>query len=102
MSELLHNVDRRRPRRGHASGVSVESVLTEQAKGVLMLRYGINSYEALAVLARWAHESASSIDDLARALTHGICQGRDLGSHQDAWLVRWLEQQLRCDVPDAS
>ncbi len=71
--------------------------VVEQAKGVLMLRYGIGSYEALAVLGRWSQESGFSIPDLSRAITHGVCQGHR-GSTYEAGLVRWLEQRLRDDL----
>jgi hypothetical protein len=74
-----------------------ETAVIEQAKGVLMLRYGIGSYEALAVLGRWSQESGFSLSDVARAITHGVCQGRS-GTPYEAGLVRWLEQRLRDDV----
>jgi hypothetical protein len=98
MSVLPH-VDRS-PRAAYPSPVSVESPVTEQAKGVLIMRYGINSYEALAVLARWSHQSGASIGELARALTHGVCQGRRSASRDDVALVRWIEQRLRADVSE--
>jgi hypothetical protein len=98
MTDLAPTVERIRPSSAYTSAVSMETLATEQAKGVLMLRYGINSYEALAVLARWAHESASSIGELSRAITHGVCQGRKFSSRQEALLVRWIEQRLRSDV----
>jgi hypothetical protein len=101
MTDLASHPDQRHPRASYSSSVSVGAIVTEQAKGVLMLRYGINSYEALAVLARWAHESASSIDELSRALTHGVCQGHGVASREGTWLVRWLEQRLRGDVATA-
>lgn len=100
MSVLPH-LDRRSSSASGASAVSVETQVTEQAKGVLMLRYGINSYEALAVLARWSHESGASIGQLARCLTHGVCQGRRFASQDDEALIRWIEQRLRTDVTEA-
>jgi len=97
MTDLATHQDRRQPLT-QPSAVSLERMATEQAKGVLMLRYGLNSYEALAVLARWAHESAASIGELSRAITHGVCQGRGFTTREEAWLVRWIEQRLRTDV----
>ncbi|HSE07315.1 MAG TPA: ANTAR domain-containing protein [Nocardioidaceae bacterium] len=75
-----------------------EMAVIEQAKGVLMLRYGIGSYEALAVLGRWSRESGFGIEDLARAITHGVCQGRPGSAPEQTGLVRWLEQRLRDDI----
>lgn len=76
-----------------------EMAVVEQAKGVLMLRYGIGSYEALAVLGRWSQQSGFTIPDLARAITHGVCQGHSTG--EETALVRWLEQRLRDDLTGA-
>jgi len=75
-----------------------ELAIVEQAKGVLMLRYGIGSYEALAVLGRWSQERGASLHELARALTHGVCQGHCGPGAEQTALVRWLEAQLRKDV----
>lgn len=75
-----------------------ELAVVEQAKGVLMLRYGIGSYEALAVLGRWSQESGVSIGDLSRAITHGVCQGHPGTAPGETGLVRWLEQRLRDDI----
>jgi hypothetical protein len=77
-----------------------ELAVVEQAKGVLMLRYGIGSYEALAVLGRWSQESGVAIEDVARAITHGVCQGHAGTAPEQTGLVRWLEQRLRDDVAD--
>lgn len=74
-----------------------EPAVVEQAKGVLMLRFGIGSYEALAVLERWSHETGEPLPAVARAITHGICQGHDGAG--DGSLVRWLEQRFREDLP---
>lgn len=78
-----------------------ELAVIEQAKGVLMLRYGIGSYEALAVLGRWSRETGSSLDDTARVLTSSICQGRSTTAAHQEFLARWLEQRLREDLPEA-
>ncbi len=75
--------------------------VVEQAKGVLMFRYGVSSYEALAVLGRWAAESGYSLSIVARAITLGVCQGRWGTGRPDAGLVRWLENRLRAEVADA-
>jgi hypothetical protein len=77
-----------------------EKPVVEQAKGVLMLRYGIGSYEAFAVLLGWSREAGLSVAVLARALVEGVCQGRVTSYGGRAMLVRWLEQRLRNDIPD--
>jgi hypothetical protein len=77
-----------------------EMAVIEQAKGVLMLRYGIGSYEALAVLGRWSQESGVSLGDLSRAITHGVCQGHTGSAAASTALVRWLEQRLREDLTE--
>ena len=77
-----------------------ESAVVEQAKGVLMLRYGVGSYEAFAVLVRWSREAGVVLQEAARALREGVCKGRVAAAHLDPWLVRWLEQRLRTEVND--
>jgi hypothetical protein len=75
-----------------------DSAVVEQAKGALMLRYGIGSRESLAVLERWALEAGAPVRDVADALVNGICLGR-VAPETDG-TVRWLEQRLRGDVSD--
>lgn len=71
--------------------------VVEQAKGVLMLRYGIGSYESLATLAQWSHDAHLSLPEISRALVKGICQGHSGPSERG--VVRWLEHRLREEVP---
>jgi hypothetical protein len=70
--------------------------VVEQAKGVLMLRYGIGSHESEAVLERWAGEALVPIEEVAQALVAGICQGRVRPGTEGT--VRWLEQRLRSGI----
>lgn len=72
--------------------------VVDQAKGALMLRYGIGQRESLAVLDRWAQESGASLPEVAGALVHGICLGRVTAGTEVT--VRWLEQRLRGEVGD--
>ncbi len=74
-----------------------QDTVIEQAKGVLMLRYGIGSYESLATLAQWSRDAHVSLPELSRALVKGICQGH--AGTRDRGLVRWLEHRLREEVP---
>jgi ANTAR domain len=82
-------------RRGQP-GQPLDTVV-EQAKGVLMLRYGIGSYESLATLAQWSHDTHLTLPELSRALVKGICQGH--AGPRDRGVVRWLEHRLREEVP---
>ena len=75
-----------------------DSCLVEQAKGALMLRYGVGSRESLAVLERWSLEAGVPVRDVADALVTGICLGR-VTAETDG-MVRWLEQRLRGGISD--
>lgn len=66
----------------------------EQAKGVMMLLYGVNSHTAYAVLLRWSRRSGADIDRLAHVLLHAICQNDPLTEVREAQLVRWMRTQL--------
>ena len=76
----------------------VETAVVEQAKGVLMLRYGVGSFEALGTLVRWSRDVDVTVVQIARTLTEGVCQGRTPADEQARWLLRWLEQRLREDI----
>ena len=75
-------------------------VLIEHAKGALMLRYGLDSHQAFAVLVRWARVTQLPVVGLAEALVHGICEGSPRTERRQRALLRWLEQQLLHDTPD--
>jgi hypothetical protein len=70
-------------------------LLMEHAKGALMLRYGIDSCQALAVLVHWARGSSTSLEVVAHTLVHGICEGNPQTAARQRPLMRWLEQELR-------
>ncbi|MCP3420568.1 ANTAR domain-containing protein [Nocardioides pinisoli] len=75
-----------------------DSRVVEQAKGALMLRYGIGSCESRAVLDRWAREAEAPVTEVSAALVDGICLGRD--DPDTEVMVRWLEQRMRSDLSD--
>ncbi|HSK32911.1 MAG TPA: ANTAR domain-containing protein [Propionicimonas sp.] len=77
-----------------------DRAVVEQAKGALMLRYGVTSCESLAAMARWAHEAHVTLAEVAHALVTGICQG--LVTPDTQGMVRWLEQRLRADIGEAA
>ena len=76
------------------------AAVVEQAKGVLIFRYGVDADAAYSLLELWAAEAGFPVEDVACAVVHDICQGR----HDDATearLVRWLEERLRHEPPVA-
>lgn len=70
-----------------------DRAVVEQAKGVLMLRYGVGARESQAVLERWAGEALVPVAEVADALVSGICQGHVTPEADGT--VRWLEQRIR-------
>lgn len=79
-------------------GRTISPHTVEHAKGALMLRYGINSHQAFAVLVRWARESGTDVGEIAHILMHGICQGHVAVEVREGHLVRWVEEQLRQNI----
>ena len=80
--------------------VDARCSIVEQAKGALMLHYGIDSYQALAVLVRWARVTRTPVRTIAQAFLHGICEGNPRTDAQQRPLIRWLEDQLRLGDPE--
>lgn len=72
----------------------------EQAKGALMLRYGVDSHQALAVLVRWGRVTRTPVHTVAHTLLHGICEGNPQTQARQQPLIRWLNGQLRDGDPD--
>lgn len=75
--------------------VDARPTVVEQAKGALMLHYGIDSHQALAVLVGWARTSRTPVVQIAHALLRGICEGNPQTEVRQRELLRWLEAQLR-------
>jgi hypothetical protein len=80
--------------------IDANRLMVEQAKGALMLRYGIDSHQAFAVLVRWSRVTRTPVPALARALLHGICEESPQTQLRQRALVRWLEDQLRNGDPE--
>lgn len=74
----------------------------EQAKGALMMWYGVDSHQALAVLVRWGRVTHTPVRTVAETLLHGICEGNPQTRRRQRPLVRWLTAQLREGDPDLS
>lgn len=79
--------------------VDVNPALMEQAKGALMLHYGVDSHQAFAVLLGWARTSGTPVTTIAHALLRGICEGNPQTEARHQALMRWLEAQLRAGDP---
>ena len=73
--------------------------VVEQAKGALMLRYGVGSYESLGAMVAWAREAEVTVHEVAHALVKGVCQGHVTPDTRA--MVRWLEKRLRTDIVEA-
>ncbi len=70
----------------------------DQAKGVLMLRYGISADRAFEVLVRWSQQANVKLRVLAGALLQ-VAQGADPLTPEDTGVdLRWLAAQLRADA----
>lgn len=69
--------------------------LIEQAKGALMLYYGIDSHQAFAVLVGWSRISHAPLTTIAHTLLRGICEGNPQIDIRQRALLRWLASQLR-------
>lgn len=80
--------------------VDVKPALIEQAKGALMLHFGVDSHQAFAVLLGWARTSHTPVAVIAHTLLRGICEGNPQTEVRQRALLRWLEAQLRDGVPD--
>jgi|SRR5688572_19980160 hypothetical protein len=74
--------------------------LLEQAKGALMLHFGIDSHQAFAMLVSWARTSRAPVPTIAHTLLRGICEGNPQTEARQRSLMRWLEGQLRNGLPD--
>lgn len=89
------------PQRGLAGSRSTTTppgAVLEQAKGVLIFRYGIGADAALGLIELWAAERDATVDAVAQAVVRDICEG-DRSQPSDPALVRWLEDRLRHELP---
>ena len=77
------------------SEIHATLALIEQAKGALMLHYGVDSHQAFAVLVGWSRMSHTPMTTIAHTLLRGICEGNPQIEIRQRALLRWLESQLR-------
>lgn len=81
--------------------IDANRALIEKAKGMLMRRYGIASYRALAVMVRWAHMTRTPIHTIAGTLLRNPSEG-DSQTVRQRTLIRWLENQLCHGNPEVA
>jgi len=73
----------------------------DQAKGVLMLRYGLTSARAFDVLVRWSQHANVKLRVVSVALLQAIGEeARPLSAPES--LVAWVSAQLDGDAPGSS
>jgi hypothetical protein len=77
--------------------IDANRALIEQAKGALMLRYGMDHFQAFALLVRWSRLTHTPVHSLAGTLVHGLGEANTDARHRP--LIRWLEDQLRQTDP---
>lgn len=80
--------------------IDAHRAVVERAKGTLMLRYGIDSHQAFALLVRWSRVTRTPVTTIAQTLLRGICEGNPHTVLRQRSLVRWLEVQLSNGDPD--
>lgn len=68
----------------------------EQAKGMLMLCYDVDSDHAFAILRRFSQHRNVKLHTIAHTLVHAIYR-HDVTTSWDTTLVRWLHEQLNMD-----
>lgn len=107
-NRLLESLQRERITDGAAASdrsvlesceVDANPALMDQAKGALMLHYGVDSHQAFAVLLGWARLSGTPVPTIAHVLLRGICEGNPQTEVRHRTLMRWLEAQLRSGDP---
>lgn len=79
--------------------IDARPALVEQAKGALMLHYGVDSHQAFALLLGWARVSCTPMATITHTLLCGICEGNPQTAARQPALMRWLEAQLRDGDP---
>lgn len=84
---------------GAAATDSAAPALIEQAKGALMLHYGVDSHQAFGMLVGWSRVTRTPVPTIAHTLLRGICEGSPQVEVRQRPLLRWLEEQLRDGEP---
>ena len=75
-------------------------LVIEQAKGVLALRYGIDSHQAFAMMVRWSRTVHTPVHAIAHTLMLGLREDSPQTTYRQRPLMLWLEEQLRGNDSD--
>jgi hypothetical protein len=90
------------PRHVVAAGIPQQRTRTavvEQAKGALMLLYGLEAPAAQSLLQEWSCASGYGQVELSEALLYGVSPDGDTAPPEE--LMLWLTHRLRCAGPAA-
>jgi hypothetical protein len=71
----------------------------DQAKGALILRYGLDDDAAFALLRRWSQTSNTKVRTIAETLIKVCRDGSRTSAQSD--LAEWLEHQVCDPLPEA-
>jgi hypothetical protein len=71
----------------------------DQAKGALMLRYGLDASAAFELLRRWSQTSNTKVRTIADTLVNVVCQD-GAGAPRNPALAKWLNEQVRRPICD--
>jgi hypothetical protein len=95
--EQWRDADMTAPSESHGlehRAIDANRALIEQAKGALMLRYGIDHFQAFALLVRWSRLTHTPVHSMAETLVHGLGEANAFTDARHRPLIRWLEEQL--------
>jgi hypothetical protein len=77
----------------HLRGVLCRRAVIEQAKGALVLRYGLDDDAAFALLRRWSQTRNVKVHIVADTLVNVVCRGAPPPPGADE-LAEWLREQI--------
>ena len=79
--------------------IDANRVAVERAKGALMRRYGLQTFQAFSLMVRWSRLTRTPIHTLARTLVQRVDEADPQSPRRHRLLIRWLEDQLRHGDP---
>ena len=94
-------VEMLRRENAHLRGLVHRRAVIEQAKGVLILRYGLDDDAAFALLRRWSQNSNVKLHTIAETLVNVVCrEGPRSGG--DRAFADWLWDRVHEPAPGAA
>jgi hypothetical protein len=79
--------------------IAANRAIIERAKGALMRRYGMDTFQAFSLMVRWARQTHTPVHTLAKTLVQRIDEADPQPERRHRPLIRWLEGQLRHAEP---